>query len=64
MSRPVTIPVEKKLRIVLSVLQGEISIAEAVRWERGSEQVIGNWERQFLEGGRAGIEAGKSTSRE
>lgn len=30
MSRPVTIPVEKKLRIVL---QGEVLIAEAVRWE-------------------------------
>ena len=61
-----TIPVEKKLRIVLSALKGEISIAEAARRERVSEQVIGNWERQFLEGGRAGIEAGKSkpTSRE
>ena len=23
--------------------------------------MIGNWKRQFLEGGRAGIEAGKST---
>jgi len=28
MSRPPTIPVEKKLRIVLSVLQGEITIAD------------------------------------
>ena len=61
-----TIPVEKKLRIVLSVLKGEISIAEAARREKVSEQAIGNWKRQFLEGGRAGIEAGKSkpTSRE
>ncbi len=56
-----TIPVEKKLRIVLSVLKGEISIAEAARREKVSEQAIGNWKRQFLEGGRAGIEAGKST---
>jgi transposase len=31
MSRPPKIPAEKKLRIVLSVLQGEISIAEAAR---------------------------------
>lgn len=37
MSRSVAIPVEKKLRIVLSVLKGEISIVEAVRWERVSE---------------------------
>lgn len=60
MSRPPTIPVEKKLRIVLSVLQGEISIAEAARREKVSEQAIGSWKRQFLEGGKAGIEAGKS----
>ena len=60
MSRPPTIPAEKKLRIVLAVLQGEISVAEAARREKVSEQVIGNWKRQFLEGGKAGIEAGKS----
>ena len=66
MSRPPGIPAEKKIRIVLSVLQGEISIAEAARREKVSEQAIGNWKRQFLEGGKAGIEAGKSkpTSRE
>jgi hypothetical protein len=58
----VAIPVEKKLRIVLSVLKGEISIVEAARRERVSGQAIGNWKRQFIEGGRAGIEAGKSTS--
>lgn len=54
------IPVEKKFRIVLSVLKKEISIAETVRWEMVSGQAIGNWKRQFLEGSRAGIEAGKS----
>ena len=66
MSRPPTILAEKKLRIVLSVLQGEISIAEAARREKVSEQAIGNWKRQFLEGGKAGIVAGESkpTSRE
>ncbi len=60
MSRPPTIPAEKKLRIVLSVLQGEVTVAEAARREKFSEQAIGNWKRQFLEGGKAGIEAGKS----
>ena len=35
-------------------------IAEAARREKVSEQAIGNWKRQFLEGGKAGIEAGKS----
>lgn len=48
MSRPPTILVEKKLRIVLSMLQGEIPIAEAARREKVSEQTIGNWKRQFL----------------
>lgn len=60
MSRPPRIPLEKKLRIVLAVLQGEISVAEAARREKVSEQAIGNWKRQFLEGGKAGLEAGKS----
>ncbi|MDS0244292.1 helix-turn-helix domain-containing protein [Microbacterium kitamiense] len=66
LSRPPVIPAEKKIRIVLSVLHGEISIAEAARREKVSEQAIGNWKRQFLEGGKAGIETGKSkpTSRE
>lgn len=54
MSRRPTILAEKKLRIVLSVLEGEISIAEAARPEKESEQAIGNWKRQFLEGGRPG----------
>jgi transposase len=35
-SRPPTIPAEKKLRIVLAVLQGEISVAEAARREKVS----------------------------
>ncbi len=66
MSRPPVIPVEKKIRIVLSVITGEISVAEAARREKVSEQAIGNWKRQFLEAGRAGITAGRSgpTSRE
>ena len=60
MSRPLRIPPVKKLRIVLAVLQGEITVAEAARREKVSEQAIGNWKRQFLEGGKAGLEAGKS----
>lgn len=37
MSRPPTIPAEKTLRIVLSVLQGEVT----------------NWKRQFAEAARS-----------
>lgn len=60
MSRPPTIPVEQKLRIVLSVLQGEIKIAEAARREKVPEQSIGRWKLDFLEGGKTALVAGKS----
>ena len=60
MSRPPTIPADTKIRIVLSVLQGEATVAEAARREKFSGRAIGNWRRQFLEEGKAGIEAGKS----
>jgi transposase len=52
MGRPPSIPVEKKTRIVLSVLAGELSIAEAARREKVSEQSIGRWKAEFLEAAR------------
>jgi transposase len=66
MGRPPVIPVEKKQRIVLSVLAGEVTIAEAARKEKVSEQSIGRWRADFLEAGKAALVAGKSgpTSRE
>jgi transposase-like protein len=51
MGRPPSIPAEKKTRIVLSVLAGEMSIAEAARKEKVSEQSIGRWKTEFLEPG-------------
>lgn len=45
MGRPPSIPVEKKTRIVLSVLAGEMSIAEAARKEKVSEQSEPGWDR-------------------
>lgn len=60
MARPVSIPVEKKTRIVLSVLAGEVSVAEAARREKVSEQSVGRWKADFLEAGKAGLAAGKS----
>ncbi len=44
MGRPPVVPVERKTRIVLSVLAGEVRIAEATRRERVSEQLIGRVE--------------------
>lgn len=60
MGRPPSIPVEKKTRIVLSVLAGEVTIAEAARKEKVSEQSIGRWKADFLEAGKAALVAGKS----
>lgn len=54
------IPVEKKARIVLSVLAGELSIAEAARREKVSEQSIGWWKVEFLEAGKIALVAGRS----
>lgn len=55
-----SIPVEKKTRIVLSVLAGEVSIAEAARREKMSEQSICRWKAEFLEAGKSALAAGKS----
>ncbi|WP_030464743.1 helix-turn-helix domain-containing protein [Kitasatospora sp. NRRL B-11411] len=60
MARPAAVPPEEKVRIVLSILAGEMTVAEAARRAKVSEQSIGNWKRQFLESGRAGLASGKS----
>lgn len=60
MSRAPQFPVEDKLRLVLSVLAGEMTAAEAARRGKTSETSIGKWKQQFLEGGRAGLTAGDS----
>ena len=59
MARPPVFPAEK-VRIVLSILAGEVTVAEAARRSKVSEQSVGNWKRQFLESDRAGLVAGKS----
>lgn len=59
MPRPPKHPVDTKLRIVLGVLRGEQSAAEAARRHGVSETSIGKWKDQFLEGGRAGLAAAK-----
>jgi transposase len=60
MARPPVFPAEEKVRIVLSILAGEVTVAEAARRAKVSEQSVGNWKRQFLESGRAGLVSGKS----
>src|SRR3954451_18309825 len=60
MARPPVFPAEEKVRIVLSILAGEVTVAEAARRAKVSEESVGNWKRQFLESGRAGLVAGRS----
>jgi transposase len=60
MGRPPRIPPEKKIRIVLAILAGEMSIAEAARKEKVSEQSIGRWKAEFIEAGRTALVAGRS----
>lgn len=60
MGRSPVIPAETKIRIVLSVLAGEVTIAEAARREKVSEQSIGRWKADFLEAGKAGLTAGRA----
>lgn len=66
MSRPPVFPAEQKTRIVLSILAGEITVAEAARQYKVSEQSVGTWKRQFLEAGKAGLTSAtsKTSSRE
>ena len=58
MARPALISVEDKFRVVCSVVSGELSVAEAARRSKVSEQSISNWKRQFLEGGKQGLADG------
>jgi transposase len=50
MSRPLVFPAEDKVRIVLSVLSGEMTIAEAARRSGFSEQSVSRWKGQFQGG--------------
>lgn len=46
------------MRIVLAVLRGEVTIAEAARREAVSQTSIANWRDQFLDGGAQAVAAG------
>jgi transposase len=60
MGRPPMIPPEKKTRIVLAILAGEMSIVETARKEKVSEQSIGRWKAEFIEAGKTALVAGRS----
>ena len=55
MSSPAKRTPERKLQVVLSVLRGEVSAAEAARSAGVTEQTVHNWKNAFLEAGREGL---------
>ena len=62
MGRPAQFDVETKIRVVLSVLGGECSAAEAARRCGASETSVAKWRDQFVEAGRAGLTGQLATS--
>ena len=58
MGRPSAIPTEEKLRLVLSVISGEMTIAQAARHGKVSEQSVSRWKQQFLSGAKDGLAVG------
>ena len=57
---PPVFPAGEKVRVVVSILGGEMSVAEAARRSRVFEQSVGNGKREFLQAGRTGLAAGES----
>ena len=55
MGRPQKHSVDFKLRVVLGVLRGELSSAEAARRHGVSETSIGKWKDAFIRAGREGL---------
>lgn len=60
MGRPPQVAPEKKIRIVLAVVAGEVSVAEASRKEGVSEASIHKWKNEFLEAGRQALVSPRS----
>ena len=58
MARPPQKSKQDKVRIVLAVLRGEVTIAEAARRESTSQTSVAKWRDQFLAGGEAALEDG------
>jgi transposase-like protein len=57
--RPVISP-ERKIRIVMSVLAREVTIADAARREKVAEQSISRWKADFVRAGQFALSSGRS----
>ena len=49
--------VEEKTRVVLAVLAGQMTLAEAARRHGVTPQAVGQWRDRFLEVGKASLES-------
>ena len=58
MAPSVVLSIEDKFGLVCSVISGEMTIVDAARRAKVSEQSVSNWKRQFLEGGKQGLADG------
>lgn len=55
-NRPV--PVEQRVRVVLSVLTGELTLADAARRHSLSSESINRWRNRFVDAGTKAMEDG------
>jgi transposase-like protein len=51
------LPIEDTVRIVLAVLAGEMTLADAARRHGVTPQAVGQWRDRFLEAGKASLES-------
>ncbi|GAA3994088.1 hypothetical protein GCM10022631_00210 [Deinococcus rubellus] len=56
-------PTDTKEQIVLSVLGGQLNVAEAARQHGVNESLIHTWKAQFLEAGRARLAGDRTDDR-
>jgi transposase len=52
------LPVEDKVRVVLAVLAGELTMAEAARRHGVTQTTVAKWRDRFIESGRSGLDSG------
>jgi transposase len=50
------VQVDEQIQVVLAVLRGELSLAEAARRHGVTSATVGNWRDRFVDAGRAGMD--------
>ncbi len=52
------LPVEQRVTLVMSVLTGEMTLAEASRRHGVAPETVNRWRNRFIEAGRSAMEDG------